>query len=55
MIDAIPVSRIFLAGWSGGKDSICARISGDALNKIQSSPFALTVMEDCVLAEDLME
>jgi hypothetical protein len=25
-------------------------MSGDALNKIQSSPFELTVIEDCVLA-----
>ena len=24
-------------------------MSGDALNKIQSSPFPLTVIEDCVL------
>ena len=49
-MEQIPVSLTFLAGCKGGKDSICARISGDALNKTQSSPFPLTVIEDCVLA-----
>ncbi len=28
-------------------------MSGDALNKIQSSPFELTVIDDCVLAVKL--
>ena len=46
----MPVSLIFLAGCRGGNDSICARISGDALNNIQSTPLELSVIEDCVLA-----
>jgi hypothetical protein len=46
MIDAIPVSLIFLAGWSGGNDSNWGLISGDALIRIQSMLFELTVIED---------
>ena len=46
----MPVSLIFLAGCNGGKDSICALMSGEALNSTQSSPLPLTVIEDCVLA-----
>src|SRR5690554_4033977 len=42
------VSRTSRAGCSAGKSSICFLISGDALNRIQSEPLALTAIDDCV-------
>jgi hypothetical protein len=44
-----------LPGCRVGKDSSWARISGEALNSTQSSPFALIAMEDWVRGVALMD
>jgi hypothetical protein len=42
--------RAAMVGWSGGKVSICARRSGEALTRNQWSPSALSATLDCVRA-----
>src|SRR5690554_6703814 len=50
MIAAMAVSRGLRAGCNAGKDSSCARMSGDALQRIQFSPMSLMAMDDWVRA-----
>ena len=45
----MPVSRLPAFGCSGGLASSCARMSGDALNKIHCSPLTDTAIDDWVL------
>src|SRR5690554_3580743 len=49
----IPVSRSARAGCMAGKSASCARMSGDALNRIQCSPSSLRAMDDWVRARAL--
>ncbi len=47
-IAPIAVSRGRRAGWRAGKAAIWARMSGEALQRIQRSPSSDRAMEDCV-------
>src|SRR5476651_2008746 len=46
----IPVSRRARLGWRKGEALICCRMSGEALNRTQLAPSALTAIDDCVRA-----
>src|SRR5690606_28058339 len=50
MIAPIAVSRGLRAGCRAGKASSCARMSGEALQRIQSTPLSLMAMDDWVRA-----